>query len=125
MSTVPTREARTFGGARPLRGTVRVPGDKSISHRALLFAALADGDSSLQALAGGADVASTRRALAALGVATDQHGDELVVHGRGIDALHEPDAIVDCGNSGTTMRTLTGLLAGRPFLAVLDGDPSL
>ena len=111
-------------GGRPLRGRVRLPGDKSISHRALLFSALADGQSTIRGLAGGDDVASTRAVLGSLGVVVD--GDTtLAVHGRGVEGLREPDDALDCGNSGSTMRMLSGLLAGRPFLSVLTGDPSL
>jgi 3-phosphoshikimate 1-carboxyvinyltransferase len=113
-------------GPRPLRGRLRVPGDKGMSHRALLFAAMADGRSRVTGLAGGEDVGRTRDALAQLGV--DVHDDEveaIVVDGRGIDALTEPRDVVDCGNSGTGIRLLAGLLAGRPFLSVLTGDASL
>jgi 3-phosphoshikimate 1-carboxyvinyltransferase len=118
------------GGAAPLRGVLRVPGDKSISHRALLFAAMADGPTTISRLAGGDDVRHTAAALASIGVelattSDEVGGERLVVRGRGVDAMHEPSDVVDCGNSGTTMRTLAGLLAGRPFLAVLDGDASL
>jgi 3-phosphoshikimate 1-carboxyvinyltransferase len=116
----------TFGGARPLRGRIRVPGDKGIAHRALVFAAMADGDSSLVGLPDGADVASTRSMLGGLGVPVDGAGDGVVVvHGAGADALLEPTGVIDCGNSGTTMRMSSGLLAGRPFLSVLSGDASL
>lgn len=119
-------DERTFGGARPLRGTVRVPGDKSISHRALCFAALAEGRSRLGNLATGADVAATRRALEQLGVRVEaSDAGVLVVEGRGVEALTEPEDVVDCGNSGTTMRVLPGVLASRPFLTVLTGDDSL
>ncbi len=113
------------GGARPLRGRVRVPGDKSISHRALLFAALADGRSTIARLATGADVAATRRSLERLGVRIKGTPERLTVTGAGVDGLREPDGVIDCANSGTSMRVLSGLLAGRPFLSVLDGDDSL
>jgi 3-phosphoshikimate 1-carboxyvinyltransferase len=113
------------GGARPLHGRLRVPGDKSISHRALLFAALADGRSTIVGLATGADVAATRRGLELLGVRIKGSPERLTVSANGVEALREPEQIVDCGNSGTSMRVLTGLLAGRPFLSVLDGDASL
>jgi 3-phosphoshikimate 1-carboxyvinyltransferase len=114
----------TFGGGAPLRGQLRVPGDKSISHRALLFAALARGASRLSHLAPGEDVAATRQILERLGVRM-RVGEGLTVGGSGIDSLAEPDTVLDCANSGTTMRTLAGLLAGRPFLSVLTGDGSL
>jgi 3-phosphoshikimate 1-carboxyvinyltransferase len=112
-------------GPRPLRGRLRVPGDKGMSHRALLFGALADGRSRITGLSAGDDVARTRRAVEHLGVAIDADNDGIVVHGRGIDTLSEPGDVVDCGNSGTSIRLLSGLLAGRPFLSVLTGDESL
>jgi 3-phosphoshikimate 1-carboxyvinyltransferase len=113
------------GGARPLRGRLRMPGDKSISHRALLFAAMADGRSTISGLATGADVAATRGSLERLGVRIKQAGDRLTVSANGVEGLREPSGVIDCANSGTAMRVLSGLLAGRPFLSVLDGDDSL
>ena len=116
----------TIAGPRPLRGTLRVPGDKGISHRALLSAALASGRSAIRGLADGDDVQRTRRALELLAVRMKGPDPSTVtVSGAGADGLREPDAVVDCGNSGTTMRTVAGLLAGRPFLSVLTGDASL
>ncbi len=116
----------TLGGARPLRGRLRIPGDKSISHRALLFAALADGTSVITNLATGADVRATARVLAQLGVSIAFDGERAVsVRGSGIDAFAEADDILDCANSGTTMRVIAGVLSGRGFLSVLSGDASL
>jgi len=112
-------------GASPLRGRLRVPGDKGISHRALLFAAMADGRSRAIGLAGGDDVYRTRRALMQLGVPITAAGSGITVGGRGLDAFVGSDDVVDCGNSGTTIRTLTGLVAGRPFRTTLSGDESL
>ena len=112
-------------GVTPLRGTVRVPGDKGISHRGLLFASLAAGRSTITGLARGDDVAHTRAALAGLGVALSGSGSVVTIEGRGADGLREPDAVLDCGNSGSSIRMLSGLLAGRPFLSVLTGDASL
>ena len=116
-----------LGGPRPLRGTLRVPGDKGISHRALLFAAMAVGESRVTGLAGGDDVRRTRRALESLGVEVAVDGDTgaVTVAGRGIESFAEPGDVVDCGNSGTSIRLLVGLLSGRPFLTVLTGDASL
>ena len=114
-----------FGGGRPLRGRVRVPGDKSISHRALLFAAIANGRSTLTHLATGEDVGATHTALTQLGVKIRTGTTGTVVYGGGFGGLTEPGDVLDCGNSGTTMRILSGLLAGRPFLSVLTGDASL
>jgi 3-phosphoshikimate 1-carboxyvinyltransferase len=115
----------TVVGPAALRGRVRVPGDKGISHRALLFAALARGRSRVVGLAGGDDVARTRLVLRELGVDITAAGSAITVEGNGVDALLEPSRVLDCGNSGTTIRTLAGLLAGRPFFSVLSGDASL
>jgi 3-phosphoshikimate 1-carboxyvinyltransferase len=113
-------------GGRPLRGRLRLPGCKGISHRALLFAAIAEGKSRIENLADGADVGSTASALERLGVRV-RTGDDgaVVIGGTGFGGLREPGLVVDCGNSGTTMRMLCGLVAGRPFLSVLTGDESL
>jgi len=104
-----------------LRGSVAVPGDKSISHRALLLNAVAAGSARIENLATGDDVASTAACLRALGVpvAPDEVG------GVGLHGLKQPQAPLDCGNSGTTMRLLAGLLAAQPFTTTLVGDTSL
>jgi 3-phosphoshikimate 1-carboxyvinyltransferase len=116
----------SIAGPRPLRGRLRVPGDKSVSHRALLFSALATGTSRLSGLADGDDVARSRAAIERLGVRVrDTAGGEVVVRGTGFEGLAEPDGVIDCGNSGTSIRLLTGLLAGRPFHSVLTGDASI
>ena len=101
-----------------------VPGDKSIAHRALILAALAHGKSRLRNVPPGLDVRSTQRALRALGVAIQDDGDAVVVSGSG-GALVAPGDPIDCGNSGTTIRLLTGLLATRALTVTLDGDASL
>lgn len=142
----------TVAPSRGLRAVVRVPGDKSLSHRALILAALAPGESRLEGLAAGADVRSTARALEALGVGLVRRGSDAggdppggraggggdagVVHwsaagdgygieGQGLRGLREAAGPIDCGNSGTTLRLLAGPLAGHPFTSVLTGDPSL
>jgi 3-phosphoshikimate 1-carboxyvinyltransferase len=112
-------------GCSPLRGRLRLPGCKGISHRALLFGAIAQGDSHVRRLAPGHDVRSTAGALGALGVAVHDADGTTTIAGRGFDGLVEPSTVLDCGNSATTMRMLTGLLSGRPFLSVLTGDASL
>jgi 3-phosphoshikimate 1-carboxyvinyltransferase len=114
-----------LSGPHPLRGRLRVPGDKGMSHRALLFAAMADGRSHVRGLAGGDDVSRTRGALAQLGVSSTVAGSAVTVAGHRVTGFTEPMGILDCGNSGTTIRLLSGLLAGRPFLSVLTGDDSL
>jgi 3-phosphoshikimate 1-carboxyvinyltransferase len=113
------------GGSRPLQGRLQVPGDKSISHRALIFAALAEGSSTLAHLGTGADVHATARVLGQLGTRVGSDGDAVVVGGAGVDGLTEPGSVLDCENSGTSMRVLAGVLAGRSFLSVLNGDASL
>lgn len=115
----------TVGPLPALRRDVQVPGDKSVSHRALLLAALASGESRITGLQEGRDVAATRRALGALGVAVRVDKGVVVVEGVGVGGLSEPDDAIDCANSGTTMRLLAGILAGHPFLSVLTGDHSL
>jgi len=126
-------------GPRPLRGRIRVPGDKSISHRALLFAALASGTSRLWGLADGDDVLRSRAAIEMLGVkvrdgagspaeaavAGERAEPVVIVRGSGFAGLAEPEGVIDCGNSGTSIRLLAGLLAGRPFHSVLTGDASV
>ena len=106
----------------PLQGELRVPGDKSISHRALLLAALADGDSSISGLSGGADVAATAAAVGALGAVVESAGEVVRVRGR---ELREPPGPIDVGNSGTSIRLLSGIAAGCPFTTVLGGDASV
>jgi len=108
-----------------VRGDITLPGDKSISHRAVMFAAIADGESRIRNCSGGDDNRSTISAFRTLGVELAQTGTEVVVKGRGWNGLHAPVETIDCGNSGTTMRLLSGLLAGRPFVSRLDGDASL
>ena len=124
MTPHPGGEFPITGGV-PLRGRIRLPGCKGISHRALLFAGIADGTSRITNLAPGDDVGRTASALTALGVSTNREGDDVEIIGTGFDGIGEPDDVVDCGNSGTTLRLLAGLLAGRPHLAVLTGDASL
>ena len=107
----------------PLRGAVSVPGDKSISHRSLLFGALATGETRVTGLLQAEDVRSTRRAVEALGAAVREEGGEIVVVPP--ERLREPGDVIDCGNSGTSLRLLTGVLSGVPGLSVLTGDASL
>ncbi|MBC8364818.1 MAG: 3-phosphoshikimate 1-carboxyvinyltransferase [Actinobacteria bacterium] len=107
----------------PLRGSVRVPGDKSISHRVLMLAALADGTSVIRGLSDGQDVRCTLSIVGQLGAEVDEGADgTLRIRG---GRLHGPDAVLDVGNSGTAIRLLAGMLAGLPFRSVLDGDASI
>ena len=132
MSTSPLlgEQSRSVLPAARLRGEPRLPGDKSISHRALIMAALAEGASLITGAGDGRDVAATAGIVAALGATVQRvREDGLNVDYRvaspGAAGLHEPDGILDCRNSGTSLRLCSGVLAGLPFFAVLDGDVSL
>ncbi|MHA1599081.1 MAG: 3-phosphoshikimate 1-carboxyvinyltransferase, partial [Alphaproteobacteria bacterium] len=117
---------QTSSTAAPLAGTIAVPGDKSISHRALLIGALAIGVTRIDGLLEGEDVLATAAALRLLGVTVEKTGDGVwTVNGRGIAGLCEPSGVLDMGNSGTAARLLMGVLAGHPFPATLSGDASL
>jgi 3-phosphoshikimate 1-carboxyvinyltransferase len=108
-----------------VRGEIILPGDKSISHRAVMFASIAQGDSRIVNCSGGGDNRSTIGAFRALGVEIEQNRTDILVKGKGWQGLHAASGMIDCGNSGTTMRLLSGLLAARPFTSRLDGDASL
>ena len=111
---------------RPLHGSVRVPGDKSVSHRALMLAAIAEGESRIRGFLEGEDTRATAAVLAQLGVRIDTpSAGERVVHGVGLHGLRGAAQSLDCGNAGTGMRLLTGLLAGQSFDSILVGDASL
>jgi 3-phosphoshikimate 1-carboxyvinyltransferase len=116
--------------ARGLEGEVALPGDKSISHRALMLAMLASGESHIRGAGDGADVRSTAGVVRALGAEVERieaEGStvEYRVRSPGVDGLREPEVVLDCGNSGTSLRLFAGILAGLPMRAVLDGDASL
>lgn len=108
-----------------VHGTVHVPGDKSISHRALLLAALAEGDSSIRGILVSGDVAATASVLREMGVELAPLSVQVHVRGRGLRGLLPPGAPLECGNSGTTARLVAGIVAGHPFSAILAGDASL
>lgn len=112
-------------GGRPLRGCVSVPGDKSISHRAALLGAVAEGVTRITGFLRGEDCLATLEALRALGVAVDDNGHEVVIHGIGEEGLSTPRGPLCVGNSGTLLRLLAGLVAGYPVEATLDGDASI
>jgi 3-phosphoshikimate 1-carboxyvinyltransferase len=124
----PPTSALPLPAGGSLAGTVRVPGDKSISHRALLFGAIAEGETRIDGLLPAEDPLSTAACLRAMGVAVSpiEVGARVLVQGVGLDGLREPENVLDCGNSGTTMRLMLGLLAGRAGRHfVLSGDGSL
>lgn len=109
-----------------LNGTIEVPGDKSISHRALIFGAMSSGDVCITNLSTAADCSSTADCLRSLGIEIINDSNvQTIVKGNGLFGFREPEGILDAGNSGTTMRLLSGLLAGQPFYSVLTGDDSL
>jgi 3-phosphoshikimate 1-carboxyvinyltransferase len=110
----------------PLRGTLAIPGDKSVSHRAVMFAALADGVSRIDGFLEGEDTRSTAAIFSRLGVRIETpSASQRIVHGVGVDGLRAAQGELDCGNAGTGMRLLAGLLAAQPFDSVLVGDESL
>lgn len=112
--------------AGSLSGEIEVPGDKSISHRAIIFAAIAEGTSTIRGFLEGEDCLATVRAFRAMGVRIEgPENGQIVVHGVGKHGLNAPENPIDCGNSGTSMRLLAGLLASQPFDSVLTGDESL
>ena len=109
----------------PLRGELSVPGDKSISHRAVMLGSLAKGTTEIRGFLSGADCLSTISCFRALGVRILQEKGHVTVYGRGLRGLRKPEAVLDCGNSGTTMRLISGILAAQPFDTVLTGDASI
>lgn len=109
----------------PLNGRIEVPGDKSISHRSVMFGALAKGKTTIRHFLKGEDCLRTIDCFRKLGVKIEETDEEIIVHGNGWEGLKEPIEILDAGNSGTTTRLLLGILAGRPFHSVLIGDESI
>lgn len=116
---------RTLRPASGIQGTVKLPGDKSISHRYAMLAALAEGRSVLTNYSSGEDCASTLACLRSLGVDCSRDGDRVQISGTGIDGLQPPTETLDAGNSGTTIRLLSGILAGQRFTSKIAGDESL
>ena len=111
--------------AKGLRGSLRVPGDKSISHRSIIFGSLAKGVTKVHDILRGEDVLSTMQVFRDLGVRIEDKGDLVEIHGCGFDGLQEPQRPLDMGNSGTSMRLIAGVLAGQNFSAQMVGDDSL
>jgi len=108
-----------------IKGEITVPGDKSISHRALIVASIADGNTRIKGLLKGEDNMATLKAFKQMGIIIDELGEDVVVHGKGLRGLKESEDFIDAGNSGTTIRLLTGLLSGQEFFSVLTGDQYL
>ena len=108
-----------------LRGELSIPGDKSISHRAVMFGSLAKGTTHISNFLSGADCLSTIDCFRKMGVLIEQNGTNVTVHGNGLHGLKAPSETLDVGNSGTTTRLISGILAGQDFETVLSGDASL
>ncbi len=119
-------ETRIIKPVKSLRGEIFVPGDKSISHRSIMLGSLAEGTTRVSGFLMGEDNLSTWKAFESMGIDIRQTGQtELEIDGKGLDGLSEPGNVLDCGNSGTTMRLMSGLLAGQSFFSVLTGDQYL
>lgn len=115
----------TIRPAASVRGEISVPGDKSISHRSIMLGAIANGRTTVRGFLRGGDNMATMKAFRAMGVQIDDDGETVVIHGKGLHGLSEPGDVIDCGNSGTTIRLITGLLAGQNFFSVVTGDQYL
>ena len=114
-----------FEQSKPLTGEVTVPGDKSISHRGIMLGAIAKGTTSITNFLKGADCLSTIACFRKMGIEIEEKGKEILVHGKGLHGLQAPDGILDAGNSGTTTRLISGILAGQNFSCELTGDASI
>ena len=109
----------------PLRGEISVPGDKSISHRAVMFGAISKGITEVTNFLQGADCLSTISCFRSMGIEIENTPEHILIHGKGLHGLSAPSAILDCGNSGTTTRLISGILAGQNFSSTLTGDASI
>ncbi len=107
------------------QGELSIPGDKSISHRGIMFGAISNGLTEITNFLQGADCRSTISCFQKLGIPIENRGTCVLVHGKGLHGLKEPSQVLDVGNSGTTMRLISGILAGQPFESILDGDASI
>lgn len=111
--------------ANSLKGEIKVPGDKSISHRGVMFGAISEGTTELTGFLDGADCRSTIGCFRAMGIEISQDADHVIIHGKGLHGLKAPSQMLDVGNSGTTTRLISGILAGQPFVSSLNGDESI
>lgn len=114
-----------FYSCGPLRGEVTVPGDKSVSHRGVMFGSIAKGTTEIHNFLQGADCLSTIACFRQMGIEIENHNDTVLVHGNGLRGLKKPDGTLDCGNSGTTARLICGILSGQDFSCTLTGDASI
>lgn len=115
----------TVQPAKSVKGEIAVPGDKSISHRSIMLGSIAEGVTTVRGFLRGEDNLATLNAFRLMGIAVHDDGEVLRIEGKGLNGLAEPSDVVDCGNSGTSIRLLTGLLAGQRFFSVLTGDQYL
>ena len=111
--------------ANTLKGTIRVPGDKSISHRAIIFGSISQGVTRIVDVLRGEDVLSTIEAFKQMGVLIEDDGEIITIYGKGFAGLTQPNNLLDMGNSGTSMRLIAGVLAGQEFEVTMVGDNSL
>lgn len=118
-------QSMTMSAVRAIRGELAVPGDKSISHRSIMLGSLAQGTTRISNFLRGEDNFSTMKAFRSMGVPIEDDGQTVTVRGVGLHGLKEPDDVLDCGNSGTTIRLMTGLMSGQSFFSVLTGDKYL
>lgn len=114
-----------FTKSLPLKGELTIPGDKSISHRAVMLGAISQGTTSVTNFLRGADCLSTISCFRKMGIAIEEKPTEILIHGKGLHGLSAPETVLDVGNSGTTMRLLSGILAGQDFSSSLTGDASI
>lgn len=114
-----------FTRAQKLHGEVTIPGDKSISHRTVMFGSLAEGTTEVTGFLRGADCLSTIDCFRRLGISIEDKGEQILIHGKGLHGLSAPSAILDAGNSGTTTRLISGILSGQNFETTLTGDASI
>ncbi|WP_124067939.1 3-phosphoshikimate 1-carboxyvinyltransferase [Clostridium sp. E02] len=114
-----------FTKASPLKGEITIPGDKSISHRSVMFGSIAKGTTEISHFLQGADCLSTISCFKNMGIKIENKGDRVTVHGNGLHGLRKPDTILDCGNSGTTTRLISGILSAQNFRVTLTGDESI
>lgn len=114
-----------FTKSSPLKGEITIPGDKSISHRGVMFGSIAKGTTEISHFLQGADCLSTIACFQKMGVQIENNGDSVIVHGKGLHGLKKPETVLDCGNSGTTTRLISGILAAQDFNVTLTGDDSI
>ena len=114
-----------FSRINGLKGQIQVPGDKSISHRSVMFGSIAQGTTEIHGYLQGADCLSTISCFQKMSISIENKGETVLVHGRGLHGLTRPDSVLDCGNSGTTTRLISGILSAQSFDVTLTGDASI